>query len=86
MITHSRETYQPTSISWDGKTGYFLWLKSLLSALLLFRDFLRSKMNGSGAGVYFPATSRTLSQDFEHISNQMAHFLLTQGLKTGQAG
>lgn len=23
-------------------------------------------------------------QDFEHISNQMAHFLLTQGLKTGQ--
>ena len=27
MIAHSRETYQPTSISWDGKTGYFQWLK-----------------------------------------------------------
>ena len=52
----------------------------------LFRDFLRSKMNGSGTGVYFPAACRKLSQDFEHISNQMAHFLLKQGLKTGQAG
>ena len=26
IITHGRETYQQTTISWDGKTGYFWWL------------------------------------------------------------